>query len=122
MVVKNSLARRATEGTRLGPAFDGADGTLALLWGGDDIVSLTKEVVRIAGLKEFERSICGAERAARVEGQERILVGRFSRCDATQVQQMAKAAKKQKLRYFGSGDANEIRQPRLRTLSAVPVC
>jgi large subunit ribosomal protein L10 len=53
MVVKNSLARRATEGTRLGPAFDEAGGTLALIWGGEDIVSLTKEVVRIAGLKEF---------------------------------------------------------------------
>jgi large subunit ribosomal protein L10 len=54
MVVKNSLARRATEGTRLNAAFDGIDGTLAILWGGEDIVSLTKEVVRIAGMKEYE--------------------------------------------------------------------
>jgi large subunit ribosomal protein L10 len=54
MVVKNSLARRATEGTALAPAFEGAAGTLAVLWGGDDVVSLAKEVVRIAGLKEFE--------------------------------------------------------------------
>jgi large subunit ribosomal protein L10 len=53
MVVKNSLARRATEGSRLGPAFDGADGTLALIWGCEDVVSLAKEVVRIAGQKEF---------------------------------------------------------------------
>jgi len=53
MVIKNSLARRATEGSALAPAFEGAAGTLAVLWGGDDIVSLAKEVVRIAGLKEF---------------------------------------------------------------------
>jgi large subunit ribosomal protein L10 len=53
VVVKNSLARRATEGTTLAPAFEGAQGTLAMLWGGDDVVSLAKEVVRIAALKEF---------------------------------------------------------------------
>lgn len=54
MVIKNSLARRATEGTSLAPAFEGAAGTLAVIWGGEDLVSLAKEVVRIAGLKEFE--------------------------------------------------------------------
>jgi large subunit ribosomal protein L10 len=54
MVVKNSLARRATEGTRLGSAFDRTEGTLALIWGGDDVVSLAKEIVKIAQLKEFE--------------------------------------------------------------------
>jgi large subunit ribosomal protein L10 len=53
VVVKNSLARRATEGTALAPAFEGVAGTLAVLWGGDDLVSLAKEVVRIAGQKEF---------------------------------------------------------------------
>jgi large subunit ribosomal protein L10 len=53
-VVKNSLARRATEGTALAPAFDEADGTLAILWGGEDAVTLAKEVMRLAGLKEFE--------------------------------------------------------------------
>ncbi len=53
VVVKNSLARRATEGTALAPAFEGVQGTLAVLWGGDDVVSLAKEVVRIAALKEF---------------------------------------------------------------------
>ena len=35
MVVKNSLARRATEGTPLAPAFEGSQGTLAMVWGGD---------------------------------------------------------------------------------------
>jgi large subunit ribosomal protein L10 len=53
VVVKNSLARRATEGTALAPAFEGVQGTLAVVWGGEDLVSLAKEVVRIAGQKEF---------------------------------------------------------------------
>jgi large subunit ribosomal protein L10 len=67
MVVKNSLARRATEGTRLGKAFDETSGAVALLWGGEDIVSLTKEVVRIAGLKEFEPFV---PRGGAMDGQK----------------------------------------------------
>jgi large subunit ribosomal protein L10 len=54
LVVKNSLARRATEGTSLAPAFESTGGTLALLWGGEDIISLAKEVMAIAEKKEFE--------------------------------------------------------------------
>ena len=54
MVVKNSLARRATEGTRLAPAFETGEGTLAIVWGGEDIIALAKEVVKIAQLKDFE--------------------------------------------------------------------
>ena len=54
LVVKNSLARRATEGTRLAPAFETSQGTMAIVWGGEDIISLAKEVVKIAGLKDFE--------------------------------------------------------------------
>ena len=46
-VVKNSLARRATEGTSLAPAFEGVGGQVALCWGGEDIVSLVKELVRL---------------------------------------------------------------------------
>jgi len=53
MVVKNSLARRATEGTSLAPAFEGSQGTLALVWGGTDIVALAKEVMRLAGDKQY---------------------------------------------------------------------
>jgi large subunit ribosomal protein L10 len=55
LVVKNSLARRATEGTRLAPAFETAEGTLALVWGGEDIIALAKEIVTIASEKEFEK-------------------------------------------------------------------
>jgi len=53
MLVKNSLARRATEGTSLAPAFEGADGTLAVVWGASDIVALAKEITRLAGDKQF---------------------------------------------------------------------
>jgi len=54
MVVKNSLARRATEGTALAPVFEGVEGTLAIVWGAEDVVSLAKEVVRLAKDKQFE--------------------------------------------------------------------
>ncbi len=53
-VIKNSLARRASEGTPLAAAFKGIEGTLAVVWGSSDIVSLAKEITRLAGLKEFE--------------------------------------------------------------------
>lgn len=55
LVVKNSLARRATEGTRLAPAFETTQGTMALIWGGEDIISLAKEVIQIVETKEFEK-------------------------------------------------------------------
>lgn len=54
-VVKNSLARRATEGTSLGPAFEGVEGSLAVCWGSEDFVSLVKEVVAISKSGEFEK-------------------------------------------------------------------
>lgn len=47
MVVKNSLARRATEGSSLAPAFEGNSGQVAVLWGAEDFVSLVKEIVRL---------------------------------------------------------------------------
>ena len=47
LVVKNSLARRATEGTDLANAFEGAGGQIAVLWGASDFVSLVKEAVRL---------------------------------------------------------------------------
>ncbi len=54
MVVKNSLAKRATEGTPLAIAFEGVEGTLAIVWGAEDIVSLAKKVTALSGDKEFE--------------------------------------------------------------------
>ncbi len=47
MVIKNSLARRATEGNSLAPAFEGVAGTAAILWGAEDFVSLVKEVAQL---------------------------------------------------------------------------
>ena len=54
MVVKNSLAIRATEGTPLSTAFENVEGPVAIVWGSDDIVSLSKEIVRLSREKEFE--------------------------------------------------------------------
>jgi large subunit ribosomal protein L10 len=45
LVVKNSLARRATEGTQLSAAFEGASGQVGVCWGSSDFVSLVKELV-----------------------------------------------------------------------------
>ena len=56
MVVKNSLARRATEGTTLAPAFEGATGTSAVVWGGEDVVSLAKES-RASGRDKLSTSL-----------------------------------------------------------------
>ncbi len=53
MVVKNSLAARAAEGTPLSPMFEGLTGTAAVCWGGEDIVTLAKEVVRLAKDEQY---------------------------------------------------------------------
>ncbi len=56
MVVKNSLARRAFEGKALAPAFEGVDGTAAIMWGAEDFVSLVKEAVDLdKDEEEFEK-------------------------------------------------------------------
>lgn len=55
LVVRNSLARRATEGTQLAPGFEGLEGTNAVIWGSEDFVSLAKEVEQIRKEKEFEK-------------------------------------------------------------------
>ena len=62
MVVKNSMAQRATEGTPLAPAFEGLEGSAAVIWGAEDVVSLAKEVVAVAEDKAFEgfHSVGGA--------------------------------------------------------------
>lgn len=55
LVVKNSMARRAMEGTPLSPAFDGLEGPLAILWGGEDFITLVKEVTQLHKTSEFEK-------------------------------------------------------------------
>ena len=68
-LVKNSLARRAMEGTPLAPAFDRAEGMLAIAWGGEDVVDLAKELDRLQGVKDFEGFECrgGALDGAKID-------------------------------------------------------
>jgi len=47
MQVKSSLAVRATEGTPLSPALRGVEGSMAVVWGGEDFVSLVKEITEL---------------------------------------------------------------------------
>jgi ribosomal protein L10 len=54
MVVRNGLARRATEGTPLAHAMDKAEGTLAFVWGAEDFVSLVKEITKLDTDDEFK--------------------------------------------------------------------
>ena len=53
MVVKNSLAARATEGSPLSALFTGLEGTAAVCWGAEDIVSLAKEIAKLAKDDEY---------------------------------------------------------------------
>jgi large subunit ribosomal protein L10 len=54
LVVRNNLARKATEGTSLHPAFVDLKGSSAVVYGAEDFVSLVKEIVEIqAKEKEF---------------------------------------------------------------------
>ena len=52
VVVKNSLAARATQGTPLAPLFEGVSGTAAICWGSEDIVSLAKEITKLHPRRE----------------------------------------------------------------------
>ena len=53
LMVKSSLARRATEGTAWAPAFEGAEGSATVVWGSEDVVSLAKEITKYAEDKAF---------------------------------------------------------------------
>lgn len=77
-MVKNSLARRATAGTPLAPAFEKTEGMLAVAWGGEDVVDLAKELDRLTGVKEFQGFEC---RGGALDG---------ARLDANDVKQVAK--------------------------------
>ena len=54
LVIKNSLARRATEGTPLAPAFQEMAGAYAVCWGASDIVTLAKELVKLTKDKTLQ--------------------------------------------------------------------
>jgi large subunit ribosomal protein L10 len=55
LVVKRSLASRATDGTRLRPMFENREGSMAIVWGSEDFVSLAKEIAAIDKAKTFEK-------------------------------------------------------------------
>jgi large subunit ribosomal protein L10 len=55
LVVKSSLAARATAGTSLAPAFEGASGPVAVCWGSEDFISLSKEIIELHNDKTFEK-------------------------------------------------------------------
>jgi ribosomal protein L10 len=78
LMVKNSLARRATEGTALAPAFEGLAGSTAVVYGGEDIISLAKEVSRLLKEKEY----------AKLESRGGVMDG--ARLSPEQVEQVSK--------------------------------
>lgn len=78
IVVKNSLAARATTGTPLEPMFQGLTGTSAICWGSEDIVSLAKEIARLV---KDEKNKPFEARGGVMEGE---------RITADQVDQVAK--------------------------------
>ena len=53
LVVKNSLAARATAGTPLARLFDGVGGSAAICWGSEDIVALAKSITEILKSDKF---------------------------------------------------------------------
>lgn len=53
VVVKNSLAARAAAGTPLSAMFAGVTGSTAICWGSEDIVSLAKEITRLAKDEQY---------------------------------------------------------------------
>ena len=55
LVVKNSLARRAAQNSSLASAFESSEGSMALLWGAEDFISLCKEMVEIYKKPEYEK-------------------------------------------------------------------
>lgn len=57
LVVKRTLAARATDGTSLRPAFDNQAGSIAVVWGCEDFVALVRTVTKLAesgGFPKFE--------------------------------------------------------------------
>ena len=55
MVVKRTLAARATEGTLLRPAFGEQAGSMAVIWGCEDFVSLVRLVTKMVDSGKFPK-------------------------------------------------------------------
>jgi ribosomal protein L10 len=57
LVVKRSLAYRATEESSLSPLFESKQGSVAIVWGCEDFVSLAKEIAAVIKSGDFEKFI-----------------------------------------------------------------
>jgi len=55
MVVKLTMAARATEGTFLRSAFENQSGSLAVVWGCEDFVALTRELTKLVDSGVFPK-------------------------------------------------------------------
>ncbi|MCA9190916.1 MAG: 50S ribosomal protein L10 [Planctomycetales bacterium] len=55
LTVKRSLAARATADSTLRPMFDGQAGSVSVVWGCEDFVSLAKAIVEIGKSPEFAK-------------------------------------------------------------------
>ena len=53
LVVKNSLAARATAGSPLARLLEGVGGSAAICWGSDDIVALAKSITEVLKSEKF---------------------------------------------------------------------
>ncbi len=53
LVVRRTLAAKACEGTSLAPAFEGLEGSAAVVWGSEDFVDLAKEIVKLQDDDQF---------------------------------------------------------------------
>ena len=78
VVVKNSTAVRAAEGTPLAPMFEGLTGTAAICWGAEDMVTLAKEITKLV---RNEKNAPFAARGGVMDGE---------RLTAAQVDQVSK--------------------------------
>jgi len=54
LVVKRSLGGRAAADTRLQSLFEDQDGSVAVIWGCEDFVSLAKQIAAIVKMPEFK--------------------------------------------------------------------
>ncbi len=54
LVVKRTMAARATEGTSLRPAFNDCSGSIAVVWGAEDFVSLAKEITAVSDSGQYK--------------------------------------------------------------------
>jgi large subunit ribosomal protein L10 len=55
LVVKRTMAARATDGTSLRPAFDNQAGSMAVIWGCEDFVSLTRTITKLVNSGRFPK-------------------------------------------------------------------